>query len=187
MIRHCPACHSNRFDKSSLADGPRAHQCADCAGVFVERPDYEAWLAGLAAPVPESAVPVDAPARDGGGARVCPCCGRLMLKYRVGRGAAFSIDGCGGCGSVWLDAGEWRAVRAAGLQDNLHQILSAPWQESLRVDDYRRTMEAAYARRFGDADFARARELNAWLAKHPERVALLAFLGDPSPLAPKPR
>jgi uncharacterized protein len=46
--------------------------------------------------------------------RACPRCeGILMLKRQFGPRQPVEIDECPGCGGIWLDAGELKAIREA--------------------------------------------------------------------------
>ena len=49
--------------------------------------------------------------KDVQGAKICPECGRILLKYKVGHGLDFFVDHCSGCGGIWLDKNEWNALK----------------------------------------------------------------------------
>ena len=110
-------------------------------------------------------------------AKICPQCGHLLLPYRVGHGLAFSIDYCGACGGVWCDRNEWDAIKARNLHDNLHDIVSAHWQNAVRRADVDAAVEQTYRRVLGDA-YDKAAEVREWLRNEPRRSTLLAYLSD---------
>ena len=112
--------------------------------------------------------------------RLCPSCGRIMLRYRVGHGVDFYLDTCGTCNGIWLDLDEWTALRARNLHDDLHLIFTEPWQAEIHREAAKSHLEALYRKRFGDA-WDEAVRVRAWVQAHPERAALLAFLADPDP------
>ena len=82
--------------------------CGECAGV---------WIDGetLARSAPEAdALPLSSRRPRGvalrrPGDRGCPSCARGLAGERV---EGIEIDRCTACGGVWLDAGEYDAVRA---------------------------------------------------------------------------
>lgn len=109
---------------------------------------------------------------------ICPESGALLLRYRVGSGLHFQIDRSPKTGGVWLDAGEWNALKSRGLHDELHLIFTAPYQRQLRSELSTSQLNAQFENRIGREDFERAKEIKSWLTNHPKRRDLLAFLLD---------
>jgi hypothetical protein len=48
--------------------------------------------------------------------------------------------------------------------------------EAVDLETYPPTID-----RFGDEDYARIKEIRAWLEQHPQRGALIAYLSDKDP------
>jgi Zn-finger nucleic acid-binding protein len=157
-----------------------AFECAACAGHWLRFGDYLAWRERQPEDLPELPAAVDpletALAAPPAGPRWCPDCTYLLTRYHVGRGVAFTLDRCGNCNGVWLDRAEWETLRARGLHDNLHEMFGPGWQWAAREDQRRRMADAQFARQLGGADFARAQESGGWLAGHPRRSEILAYL-----------
>lgn len=172
---NCPA------DQTPLRSAPldhdlRAFECGGCVGHWIRFGDYLAWRERQPGDMPE--VPPEAAgevpeARES--VRRCADCGHLLARYTVGHGVPFAIDRCGSCNGVWLDGAEWEALRARGLHDNLHQMFGPGWQFAVRTEERRQRTEAQFARQLG-GDYERARDFGEWLAEHPRRSELLAYL-----------
>jgi Zn-finger nucleic acid-binding protein len=152
------------------------YSCGKCDGHWLRFGDYLSWRDRQSGDVPE-VPPEDAgEITDAGqGARRCPDCAYLLTRYRIGRGVSFSLDRCGNCNGVWLDAGEWAALRGRGLHDDVHQMFGPGWQFAARNEDRRRLVDSQFERQLG-TDFARARETAEWIAAHPRRSQILAFI-----------
>jgi uncharacterized protein len=84
----CPECHGLWFEREQLTASARA-------GDFSAPSAYGSG--GPAAP------------RSMGGALRCPRCERRLLTKRLGE---VELDACPHCRAVWLDAGEFDAVRS---------------------------------------------------------------------------
>jgi len=172
----CPVDYSP-LRRTDIAQGPSAFTCDQCAGHWLRFGDYLAWREGQTGDVPEAppeAAGELAPPRDGT-ARRCPDCALLLTRYQVGHGISFTLDRCGNCNGIWLDEGEWATLRKRGLHDNIHQMFGPGWQFSARNEERRRRSESLFERRLGD-DFGRAREFAEWLAEHPRRSEILAYV-----------
>jgi Zn-finger nucleic acid-binding protein len=157
-----------------------AFQCGQCAGHWMRFGDYLGWRERQPGDQPE--VPAAPTALEmvfdasAAGLRRCPDCAHVLTRYRVGHGVPFTLDRCGNCNGVWLDRSEWDDLRARGLHDNLHEMFGPGWQRAIRTEEERRLSDAQFARQLGAADFARTQEVGAWLATHPRRSEILAYL-----------
>ena len=171
----CPVDNTS-LTRLDLDAGLPGYQCGSCSGHWLRFGDYLTWRdrqrtdVPEAAGDPESAVPTPAP-----GSRRCPDCGFLLAHYQVGHGVTFSLDRCGNCNGIWLDGNEWSTLQRRGLHDNLHQIFGPGWQFATRESDRKSKLEAQFERQLGD-DYARAREIAEWVASHPKRSQLLAYV-----------
>ncbi len=162
---------------AEIAPGLTALHCAECGGSLLAMEDYHRWRER------RPALPVDAPpappsVEEPAGVRSCPCCGRLMQRYRVGTVPDFRIDRCTHCQQAWFDPGEWRALAAVGLADRLGEVLSDSWQRKLQADALRMRREAGLREKFGDACVDELGRVRAWLETQPpaRRDELLALL-----------
>ena len=157
-----------------------AFQCGQCAGHWLRFGDYLGWREQQRVNVPEA--PPSAgrgsaePEQSTGGPRRCPDCSVLLTRFRVGHGVPFSLDQCGRCNGIWLDAQEWETLRSRGLHDDLNRIFGPGWQHEVRTEEERERTDAQFARQLGEADFGRTREFAQWAAAHERRSEIMAYL-----------
>jgi Zn-finger nucleic acid-binding protein len=175
----CPACHAKRLAPVHLADHLNAFQCENCNGHWIPNSSYLSWIdhkGGIGKETPYAEIDLDL--EDSTQAKLCPGCGRILLKFQVGHGLDFYVEHCPGCGGVWLDEHEWNALEARNLHDEIHRIFSTTWQNQIREDQFRATIETAYRKRFGDDTFQRIHDFREWLRRHPRKSELLAYLRE---------
>lgn len=178
----CPVCKQHGCEQVQLEGGLEAQRCDGCGGHWVALKNYEAWRTALKADIPEQAPSaVKFEVNELAKAKLCPECGRILLRFKVGHGLDFFVERCGGCGGVWLDRNEWEALHARGLDDDLHRIFSPTWQEHIRTEALRQKIERIYEKRFGAEAYRKARDIRAWVQHHPEKRALIAFLTEDNP------
>ena len=168
-----------RVDLEVGASALPGYACSKCAGHWLRFGDYLAWRDHQRDEVPEEPREAGAEVAEAtpGAARRCPDCAHLLTRYRIGRGVSFALDRCGNCNGIWLDEGEWAALRGRGLHDNVHQMFGAGWQFAARTDDRRQRVEAQFERQLGD-DFERVREIADFVATHPRRSEILAYINS---------
>jgi Zn-finger nucleic acid-binding protein len=179
----CPSCEASLV-QSTLEAGLPSQACPKCFGQWVGAESYRTWLRRRRAS-PDVTEPTAAPVAiaDAQHARLCPSCGRIMLRYRVGHGVEFFLDTCGMCNGIWFDQNEWPALKGRSLHDDLHLIFTEPWQAEIHRAEARKHLEALYRKRFG-AEYDEVVRVRAWLKDHPQRASILAFLTDPEPFEP---
>jgi Zn-finger nucleic acid-binding protein len=107
--------------------------------------------------------------------RRCPDCGYLLTRYALGHGLAFSLDRCGRCNGVWFDKAEWKALESRGLHDNLREIFNPSWQSAVRAEERERRAAARLTEHLG-SDATPVREFAEWVATHPRRNEILAYV-----------
>lgn len=140
--------------------------------------------------------------------RICPETGTLMTRYKVGHGFEFSVDRS--AAGIWFDVNEWEALRSRNFHDEVHLIMTAPWQAKVRREaleqvihekqaehqapekapvalahDELSGLEAAFRARFagmlGPEVMERAEEIKSWLDQQPARREILTYLShDPT-------
>lgn len=175
----CPACHSKHTVSVSLTDNLRACKCERCGGHWIPSKHYEAWQKSLTEILPgKPFTEVEIEVKDHAGAKLCPECGKILLKYKVGHGLDFFVDHCTACGGIWLDQNEWQALAAQNLHDEIHRIFSTAWQKQIRQETLAQTMESVFKNRFGEETYHKAKDIRAWLNAHPRKDELMAFLKD---------
>lgn len=177
---NCPSCNAPLSDVRLESDLP-AKRCTSCGGVWVTASEYLGWLNAKRPNFPDRPATESGPEVDADSLRACPNCQRLMMRYRVVPGAKFYLDRCTACHGVWFDKDEWATLVARNFHDNIHEFFTQPWQAKVRAEETRAMLEKLYQNRIGAEDYAKAQEVRAWLAKHPQRLMILAFLQAEDP------
>ncbi|MFZ6030294.1 MAG: zf-TFIIB domain-containing protein [Chloroflexota bacterium] len=178
----CPVCRIDSLEPCTLVDDLGAHRCRQCSGTWVPSLNYFAWLRRRDISSPDKAPGGERlPAWDTQQAKICPDCGHVLARYKVWPHVEFFIDHCGHCNGTWFDRNEWQVLEAHNLHDNLNEVFTGPWQRRLKEEEARQVLEVVYAARFGEADYARVRDVRAWLQSHPQSAMLLAYLSAKDP------
>ena len=171
----CPLCKTPSLDATVLAPDLEGCICGECNGVWIARTKYDAWRKRLPKDIPETASDAEFSVNDTRVAKICPQCGHLLLPYRVGHGCVLHRL-LRRLRRVCVNRNEWDAIKARNLHDNLHDIVSAHWQNAVR-----RAMSMPPSNKpkrvLGDA-YDKAAEVREWLRNEPRRSTLLAYLSD---------
>lgn len=178
----CPVCTTRKLEKTELERNLKADTCAKCGGHWLSSGNYAIWLKQHGPTLPEkpfSEVSFDI--KDSEKAKICPQCGSILLKYKVGHGLDFYLDHCVGCGGVWLDRNEWEALKDRNLHDEIHRIFSTAWQKKIRMEKMHEELDNMYRHRFGDEEYNKIKEMREWIHTHPQKLAILSFLRDGDP------
>jgi Zn-finger nucleic acid-binding protein len=178
----CPACTPiTELIPFQVEPKLRGYRCERCSGQWVRNDDYMEWMRRVdvvPGPSPQAAKLTAQPEGEVRevGLRSCPDCGYVLARYRLGYGIRFVVDHCRHCAGTWFDAGEWDALRASGLHDDLLHVFTEEWQQSVRDEARHARLDAEFRTRVGDEDYARLLEVKAWLDEHRRRPEMLAFL-----------
>jgi Zn-finger nucleic acid-binding protein len=163
-----------------IEPGLAAYECPRSTGFWIPLQSYLAWRERQP---PRAATPVEVcptAISDDSSQRtlICPESGRLLLRYRVGHGLPFHVDRSPATGGVWLDKGEWEALKSRGLHISLHLIFTAAYQRQVRSSEYTERMTDTFRDRIGAAGFSKVTEFGAWIAGHPRRRDICCYLLD---------
>jgi len=164
-----------------IAKGLTAHICPDSGGCWIDGKAYWDWWQQqpeFPRPAPATDGPPVAVETDTGSALISPRSGRLMRKYRVGRGLDFHIDFDASTGGFWLDRGEYEALRARGMHDELHLICSSEYQSQLRAMETAHAREAIARRTLGDELYVELHSLVNRVSATNMSGPVLAFLTE---------
>ena len=171
----CPKCEAGALEPTQPAPGLAARQCGQCHGLLIDLLTYRQWREALGhSPTFGRAGAITA-AEDSRRALLCTRCQRLMTKYRVSDAHDNRLDFCVHCADVWLDSGELALLNDPELDGDLGKVLTRPWQNVVRENISRRLQDDRLAEQLGD-DLQRVRDFGQWLAEHPERDRILAYL-----------
>lgn len=157
-----------------LPRGPAASGCEACGGAALALADYRRWRDQ--APYDAGDRPGVLVVEDSAAARPCPSCARLMQRLRVGGTPEFRLDRCPGCALLWLDRGEWEALRGNGLALMVEEITSERWQRDLQASEVRALRETQLRDKHGAERMAELARMRDWLQAQPQRDELLALL-----------
>lgn len=158
-----------------LEDGLMVKKCSQSGGCWISSEAYWRWhdRGGSTAEATPAAVKLS----DDSGRRalLCPESGTVMLRYRVAADLNFFVERSSATGGIWLDQGEWEALRGAGIHRYLHLIFTAAYQK-YRLRQAAEQAAVANLRRTLGAEFDKVDEFRSWLAAHPARSQVLAWL-----------
>ena len=98
-----------------------------------------------------------------------------MIRYKVGHGFHFSIDRSI-TGGIWLDKGEWEALRARNFHDEIHYIFTESWQKNAIRDENERNYKNRLYQELGDEFMSELTQLKSVIMNHPQREKIIAFL-----------
>lgn len=119
--------------------------------------------------------------RHAGHAMLCPACGYILLKFKVGHGVDFCLDHCNACNGIWLNQHKWEALSARSLHVELHRICTSDWQKQRHALEQQAWFDQTYDEKFGQYDHDEVKKIRQWLDRHPKKSDLLAYLNDPDP------
>lgn len=177
---HSPI-HSDTFlQRVQLEPGLEAFQCPKSGGYWIPLQSYTIWQErhrDRIHPLPPDYEPRYEDA-SGQRALICPESGCVLIRYRVGQGLKFHIDRSPKTGGIWLDSGEWEALKSKNLHDELHLIFGAPYQRRIRTEESRKQLKQLFAQKIGAADFVRVNEFKNWLRHHARQRDIVSYLLD---------
>lgn len=173
-----PVFPETRMELTDIEPGLSAYLCPISGGAWIPLQSYLAWRELQPSEVCQQSsertpVPADDSQRR---VLICPESGRLLIRYRVGHGLGFHVDLSPTTGGVWLDKGEWEALKTKGLHVQLNLIFTASYQRQIRTAEYEAELDQAFAARIGDEDFQRVATFKHWLAEHPKRRDIWCYL-----------
>ena len=179
----CPVCKRATLAMKMVAESLSMACCTECGGKWLSSASYWSWLETLDREFPEKENPdFLCEIHDSSEAKVCPDCGRILIKYKVGRGIEFNLDHCNSCNGVWFDRNEWEILENANLHDEIHKIFTTSWQNEILLEEKKRYFDRMYQQKFGN-DYLKINEFKTWLDAHEMKNSILAFLSDPKPYA----
>ena len=167
------------MEQVSLENGLDAYHCVDSGGYYIPSRSYLFWLQQQPARLPHLPEPTESVEimSDSSSPLICPESGTLMTRFRIGHGFAFAIDRSI-TGGVWLDGGEWEALRNRNFHDEIHLVFTAPWQKQVRTARAQATYEETLRSTLGPGLLDRLTALRDELMDHPHRNLALAYLTD---------
>lgn len=172
-----PVHPETRLQVKEIEPGLKAYECPRSGGVWIPMQAFLDWKERHkeSPSITESYQPtLEDDSRQP--VLICPESGRMLLRYRVGHGLQFHIDQSPVTGGVWLNKGEWDALKSKGLQTELNLIFTASYQRNVRSSEYNETIEAMFRNRIGTEDFTILKDFKNWVADHPRRDDIWRYL-----------
>jgi len=123
---NCSVCKTTVMTRISLDENLPAHACGLCGSIYLSSGEYWAWLEQhqcQSPGQPENIVPLIPVEYDQ--AKICPTCGHLLLRYKIGHEIDFMLDHCGQCNGVWFDKHEWNVLKRKQLHRQIHKMFGA--------------------------------------------------------------
>ena len=175
---HSPVYPDITMQLKEIEPGLSAYTCPKSGGVWIPLQRYLAWKEhnkNEESQLPIGYQPVTA---DDSNRRalICPESGHLLIRYRVGHGLSFHVDLSPVSGGVWLDKGEWEALKGKGLHIELNLIFTASYQRQIRTAEHKDALEQTFGDRIGGEDFRKVAAFKGWLAEHPKRRDICCYL-----------
>jgi len=177
---NCPRCETPTLFDKKIEDSLRVRKCKNCEGYWLPSSEYCKWKETQEEQPIEDPGEVEFDINDTKKATICPDCGHILIKYKIGYDVSFRVDHCNSCNGVWLDKNEWEALRAKNLHIEIRRIFTAEWQRHVRQEKARAYLESLYSKRFGD-DYEKIKRFKSWLDEDVRRPFILAYLSDRDP------
>lgn len=173
----CPQCSDSVLVHTMLTDNLAGYSCGKCLGTLVSLVAYRAWRerASKESLRPGPAAEPDVTPPDSIGAKKCPKCRAVMLKYRITVGRTNRLDYCPHCEEIWLDDGEWELVESLVSAGDFAKVFTQAWQHSVRAGMSASMEEQRLRHRLG-GDYARVSGFADWLRSQEARQEILAWL-----------
>ncbi|MBZ0165405.1 MAG: zf-TFIIB domain-containing protein [Candidatus Omnitrophica bacterium] len=176
----CPFCESATLITKEIIPHLQAQECSQCHGHWIASTAYQEYLmkkdGGLEPVAFEDVIHQTEDSKKG---MICPDCGHILVKFRIGQGIDFYLDHCLHCNGVWLDSNEWNTLYHHQLHDDLNKVFTTSWQNKIKKEAHRAAIEKIYRAKFG-ARYAALCELKEWMSQENNRSLVLAFLENHS-------
>lgn len=179
----CPICKERTLDIHVLAENLKVYKCVSCAGYWIRHEDYWKWHTNSKPEEKQdlAITDINLPVSDCKQAKICPDCGRILIKYKVDNRLDFYLDHCGSCSGVWFDKNEWESLKLNDLNNHVYSFFTKPWQKKLRDEAARDSLKDKYIKKFGRWEYERLKEMREWIYKSECKNEMLAYLIDEDP------
>lgn len=174
----------NPLKKVTLEEGLTAYQCQQSQGVYIPLEQYWNWIAKqperlehLPKPTSETDEVSATVVAEESEVKLCPETDTIMLRFKMGNGFDFYVDRSR-TGGVWLDAGEWEALRERQFHDEIHLVFTEPWQRKAREEAIKQNTQERLEERFESELLGEMDAIKAKLRNHPYRAYALAYLEE---------
>ena len=165
------------MQKFILEEGLTAYRCSESQGIYISQISYWIWLKQQPErlehlPLMEFANSV---VEDEAVARLCPETDTIMMRCKVGYDFEFYIDRSR-TGGIWLDVGEWEALKVRNFHDELHLIFTEPWQTKVLEQQKRQMSQKMLNEKLEPELIEQIENLKKKLKNHPHRAYAVAYI-----------
>lgn len=174
----CPSCKKSSLKPAKLEDGLPGYTCSECEGFLIDILSYRQWIESKPEAQQSKKSKIEN-VEDSRNAILCPKCSKIMTKYRMSGEVANKLDLCNDCGEIWLDGGEWQMLEQLDLASKIPQILSEPWQRSVRKEQLGQPVEKKFEATVGAVDYQKISEFRNWMLSHEKASEILNYLARP--------
>ncbi|MCM8535545.1 MAG: zf-TFIIB domain-containing protein [Lentisphaeraceae bacterium] len=173
---NCPKCKTHTLVRSNLTKGLPASECSTCRGKWLNFSDYLSWQQ-QSGKVSDTET-IGGEFEDTSDAMICPCCTKLLSKYKVSANLPFILDQCGRCHGIWFDKNEWESISTNGLATKLHLFFTEHWQKNVKKELSDQRIVEIFKKKFGAENYEKLTEVKSWLNQQSDKAAMLAFLRE---------
>lgn len=173
-----------------LEPGLKSWQCPISKGHWIQAPAYWQWHSQQTpirshtddnrkefSPINHNTTD-DGPHNENRAALLCPESHCLLVRYRVGEGLSFFVDRSPSTGGIWLDPGEWEALKKRGLHATLHMIFSSSYQRRVSVREAENSINARLFNELSRMDADTLQSFAQWLSTQPNKRRIVAWLHE---------
>ena len=174
-----PVASQKPMQRETLEDGLIVFRCVETQGIYIPADSYWRWLHKQPERLERLPAPSDQVVQESesGEVKICPETGTLMSRFKVGHGFDFTIDRSI-TGNIWLDAGEWEALREQNFHDEIHLVFTAPWRSEVQEMESEENTKKRQEECLGPELVKRLNSLQKELQGHPHRMMALALLNE---------
>jgi len=165
------------LQKISLEEGLVVYRCEESDGIYITQQDYWNWLKKQPERLAHSPMIelADSLVETEALAKICPETGTIMTRCKVGHDFQFYIDRSR-TGGIWLDAGEWEALKDRSFHDELHLIFTEPWQARVLEQQKQLMTQKLLQQKLGSELLKEIEGLKKSLENHPHKAYALAYI-----------
>lgn len=178
---NCPICSYTTLKETETTDGLKIFNCEKCGGNYLKYQDYNSWLKSYDSNCLAKEGNTVKPEFDSKQAKLCPECGRILIKYKIDKDTDFFIDYCKSCGSVWFDKDEFEFIKNKGLHNKIHLFFTGNWQQNIKDSEKKDFLFKKYTEKLGESDHKKIQEIKSWIDNHEKKKDLIAYLLDDDP------
>lgn len=171
----CPQCKNIELKPSEIEPKLIVAECEACEGMLLPLIYYRYWLetsADESVTAQHEILSCDEP----DGAKLCPKCNQIMLRFRISTDYRNRLDFCSSCDETWLDKDEWELLKRSGLHTQVASIITDVWQNKLRKQQSQINLDEEYRNKLGDEAFEELKKFTKWYLEQEKQTEIKQYL-----------